>query len=62
MKPGQLLVSEKETLEALSIGRTKLHELKKRRELVQVHIGRRSFITAKSLTEYVERLSEAASA
>jgi len=43
------------------LGRTTVYELIKRGELVQVHVGRRSFITAKSLEAYVNRLSEAAS-
>jgi len=44
------------------IGRTTVYELIKRGELTQVHVGRRAFITAKSIEAYVDRLSEAASA
>lgn len=44
------------------IGRTTLYELVKSGDLVKVNIGRRGFITAKSLEAYVDRLSEAASA
>ena len=44
------------------ISRPTLYEKVNARELVLVKIGRRSFITAKSLEEYVNRLSEAASA
>jgi excisionase family DNA binding protein len=44
------------------VGRTTVYELIKRGELTQVHIGRRGFITAKSLAAYVDRLSAAASA
>jgi excisionase family DNA binding protein len=44
------------------IGRTTVYELIKRGELTQVHVGRRGFITAKSLDAYVNRLSEAATA
>lgn len=44
------------------IGRTTLYELFERRELVRVNIGRRGFVTAKSLAAYVDRLSEATSA
>ena len=43
------------------VGRTTVYELIKRGELTQVHIGRRSFLTAKSLEAYVNRLSDAAS-
>jgi excisionase family DNA binding protein len=41
------------------VGRTTLYELIKRGELTQVHVGRRSFLTAKSLSAYVDRLSDA---
>lgn len=44
------------------IGRTTLYELFDRRELVRVNIGRRGFVTAKSLAAYVDKLSEAATA
>ena len=44
------------------IGRTKFYELIEQKGLVRVSIGRRGFITAKSLEEYVNRLSEAATA
>ena len=44
------------------IGRTKFYELIEQKKLVRVSIGRRGFITAESLTAYVDRLSEAASA
>jgi hypothetical protein len=42
------------------IGHTTLYELIKRREVVKVNLGRRSFITAESLDSYVDRLTEAA--
>lgn len=44
------------------IGRTTMYELFDRGELLRVNIGRRGFVTAKSLVAYVERLAEAASA
>lgn len=44
------------------IGRTTVYELIKRGELIQVHVGRRTFLTTESLTRYVDRLSEAATA
>jgi excisionase family DNA binding protein len=43
------------------IGRTTVYELIKRGELTQVHVGRRSFLTAKSLAAYVDRLSDTTS-
>ena len=42
------------------IGHTTIYDLINRRELVKVNIGRRSFITAESLTAYVDSLSETA--
>jgi hypothetical protein len=44
------------------IGRTTLYELIDSGQIVRVNIGRRGFITAKSLAVYVDSLSEAASA
>ena len=42
------------------IGRTKIYDLIDHGELVKVNIGRRAFVTAKSIAAYVDRLSEAA--
>jgi hypothetical protein len=44
------------------VSRTTVYDLVNREELVKVNIGRRGFITAKSLAAYVERLSQAAMA
>jgi|GEM_PF-3315352 len=44
------------------IGVTKVYDLIKRGELVKVNIGRRGFITAKSLEAYVDRITEVAEA
>lgn len=41
------------------IGRTTLYELFDRGELTRVNIGRRGFVTAKSIAAYVDRLSDA---
>lgn len=40
------------------LGRTKLYELIKDGELATVKIGRRSFITRRSIDAYVERLTD----
>ncbi|MCV7001142.1 helix-turn-helix domain-containing protein [Mycolicibacterium alvei] len=42
------------------IGRSTLYELVSRGEIVKVNIGRRGFITADSLGEYVDRLTASA--
>jgi hypothetical protein len=42
------------------VSRTTAYSIIDEGQLVLVHIGRRSFVTAKSLAAYVERLSEAA--
>jgi len=44
------------------VSRTTIYDLVNRGELVKVNIGRRGFITAKSLAAYVDRLSESATA
>ena len=57
----QLLLSHNEAMHRLGdIGRTTFYSLMEARELVQVKIGRRSFVTAESVEAYVERLSEMA--
>jgi hypothetical protein len=59
----RLLVRYDEAMDVLGgIGRTKFNELIDEDEIVRVKIGRRGFITAKSLAAYVERLSEEATA
>jgi predicted DNA-binding transcriptional regulator AlpA len=53
-----LLLSIPGACEALGgLGRTTLWQLAKDGELTQVKIGRRSFITVKSIEAYVNRLS-----
>ena len=62
-EPNRLLVPYDETRTKLGgIGRTKLWELVNAGELVRVNVGRRGFITANSIAEYVDRLSSAAAA
>lgn len=59
----RLLLPYSEAMAALGgISRTTLWELVNRGELVRVNIGARSFITAKSIAEYVDRLTAAATA
>jgi hypothetical protein len=59
----RLLVPLEEAMHQLGdIGRTKLYELFDADELVRVHVGRRSFVLAESLTAYVARLGETAGA
>lgn len=55
------LVSIPDTRRALGgIGHTTVYELINRGEIVKVNLGRRSFITAQSLGEYIERLTASA--
>jgi hypothetical protein len=58
----RLLIPINGVCDSLGVGRTKVYELINQYELVQVSIGRRSFVTTESLRGYVGRLSEAASA
>jgi Helix-turn-helix domain len=44
------------------IGHTTIYELMKTGQLERVNIGRRTFITAKSLVAYLDRLCGAATA
>lgn len=56
----RLLVPYDEARHALGgIGRTKFYELIDEGLLVRTSIGRRGFITAKSLQQYVDSLSQA---
>jgi Helix-turn-helix domain len=58
----QLLIPIPGTCSALGgVSRTTVYDLVNQGQLVKVNIGRRGFITAKSLADYVDRLSEAAS-
>jgi hypothetical protein len=62
VETNRLLVPYDDARTALGgIGRTTLYELVDSGRLVKVNIGRRGFITAKSLAAYVDSLSEAAS-
>lgn len=60
-QPDRLLIPIPDACHQLGdIGRATIYELFNERELVRVHVGRRSFVTGESLTTYVERLSKAA--
>ena len=54
-----LLVSAQQAARLLSIGRTTLYELIKRREVTPIHIGRCVRFSVVELTGLVERLSSA---
>jgi len=57
MTSGPALYDERGTREQLgNIGRSKLFELLASGELRSVHIGRRRFVPAAAIAEYVERL------
>lgn len=59
----QLIVGYEPARHALGdVGRTTFHALINNGDLVRVKIGRRGFVTRKSLEDYVNRLSEAATA
>lgn len=59
----RLLVPYDEAMHKLGgIGKTTFFDLMKTGQIEQVKIGRRGFITAKSIAAYVDRLSAAASA
>jgi hypothetical protein len=63
VEPNRLLLPYDEARSALGgIGRTTLWELVNRGEITRVNVGRRGFITAKSIAAYVDRLSASASA
>lgn len=58
----RLLLAVPDACAALGgIGRTTLWELVSRGELTRVNVGRRSFVTMKSIAAYVDRLTEAQS-
>lgn len=57
----RLIIPIPEAQKALGgLGLTKTYELIKRGQLTKVNIGRRSFVTVRSITEYVERLAHSA--
>jgi hypothetical protein len=56
----RLLIPINGVCDSLGVGRTKVYELINQHELVQVSIGRRSFVTTESMCGYVGRLAEEA--
>ena len=57
-----LLLSPEEAAEVLGLGRSRVYDLMRRRELVSVKIGRVRRIPASSVEAYVERLTATFSA
>ena len=58
---GRILVPYNEARHKLGgLGRTTLYGLIEQGELERVNVGRRGFVTAKSIAAYVDRLSEKA--
>jgi hypothetical protein len=56
-----LIVPNDEAMRRLGgIGRTKFYELVDAKEIEMVKIGRRAFITTRSIAAYVDKLSQAA--
>jgi hypothetical protein len=51
------LVSVREALRQIPVGRTKLYDLFDRSELVPIKVGARAFVTQRSIDEFVERLA-----
>lgn len=63
MEENRLLVPIDETMSTLgNIGRTTLYGLIDAGEVQRVKIGRRAFITARSLAAYVDRLTQSTAA
>jgi hypothetical protein len=60
ISPERLLIPINGVCDSLGVGRTKVYELINQHEIVQVSIGRRSFVTTESLVAYVGRLAEEA--
>jgi len=62
-KPERLLLPYDEARAALGgISRTTLWQLVNQGQIVRVNVGRRGFITAKSIDAYIDRLTAVASA
>lgn len=57
-RPPPLLHSVDDTCHKLNIGRTTLYKLVGDGQLKQVHIGRRTLITAESISAYINHLTE----
>ena len=53
----KLLLSPEEAAEALGVGRSRLYDLMRRRELVSVRIGKCRRVPVAALQAYVERLT-----
>jgi excisionase family DNA binding protein len=54
----RLLLSPEEAAEVLGVGRSRIYDLMRKRELVSVRIGKCRRVPVAALKEYVERLTE----
>ncbi len=56
----KLLLSPEEAAELLGVGRSRLYDLMRKRELLSVQIGKSRRVPVAALRAYVERLTEEA--
>ena len=54
----RLLLSPEEAAQVLGVGRSRIYDLMRKRELVSVRIGKCRRVPVAALKEYVERLTE----
>ena len=54
----KLLLSPEEAAEALGVGRSRVYDLMRTRELLSVRIGKSRRVPVAALRSYVERLTE----
>ena len=54
----KLLLSPEEAAEALGVGRSRVFDLMRRRELLSVQIGKSRRVPVSAVRAYVERLTE----
>ena len=54
----KLLLSPEEAAEVLGVGRSRVYDLMRKRELVSVRIGKCRRVPVTALRSYVERLTE----
>ena len=54
----KLLLSPEEAAEALGVGRSRVYDLMRKRELMSVRIGKSRRVPVAAVRSYVERLTE----